>query len=213
MIDLHTHTILSDGELLPTELVRRAAVHGYTAIGITDHVDFSNLEFVLGSLKRVKDAGKEWDIDVLIGVELTHIPPVKIEKIVAQARQLDAELIIMHGETLVEPVAPGTNAVATHLGDIDIIAHPGLITIEDAEAARDNDICLEITSRKGHCLTNGHVARIATEVGATLVVNTDAHSPADLISEQRALEIARGAGLSEKEAVRVVSINPKKFLK
>ncbi len=213
MIDLHTHTILSDGELLPTELVRRAAVHGYTAIGITDHVDFSNLESVLGSLKRTKDVGKEWDIEVLIGVEPTHIPPTKIEKIVTQARQLGAELIVVHGETLIEPVAPGTNSAAAHLEDVDIIAHPGLITIEDVEAARDNDICLEITSRRGHCLTNGHVARMATKVGATLVVNTDAHNPTDLITKQRALEIARGAGLDEKEADKVINVNPRKFLK
>ena len=30
MYDLHTHTILSDGEMLPIELIRRMAVMGYT---------------------------------------------------------------------------------------------------------------------------------------------------------------------------------------
>ncbi len=39
MIDLHTHTTLSDGELLPAELVRRAEMSGYQAIALTDHVD------------------------------------------------------------------------------------------------------------------------------------------------------------------------------
>jgi predicted metal-dependent phosphoesterase TrpH len=34
MIDLHTHSFLSDGELLPSELVRRAKVKGYRIIGI-----------------------------------------------------------------------------------------------------------------------------------------------------------------------------------
>src|SRR5208282_6217393 len=42
LYDLHTHTILSDGEMLPSELVRRMAVMGYTTVAITDHVDTSN---------------------------------------------------------------------------------------------------------------------------------------------------------------------------
>ena len=54
MIDMHTHTIFSDGELIPSELVRRAVVHGYRAIGITDHVDFSNVEHVLSNVKKAK---------------------------------------------------------------------------------------------------------------------------------------------------------------
>jgi len=47
MIDLHTHTTFSDGELIPSELVRRAETLGYRAIAITDHVDFTNIEHVL----------------------------------------------------------------------------------------------------------------------------------------------------------------------
>jgi len=39
MIDLHTHTVLSDGELIPTELVRRAEVLGFRALGMAEHVD------------------------------------------------------------------------------------------------------------------------------------------------------------------------------
>ena len=48
MFDLHTHSIFSDGELIPSELVRRAVFNGYDAIAITDHVDFTNVEYVLG---------------------------------------------------------------------------------------------------------------------------------------------------------------------
>ncbi len=46
MIDLHTHSILSDGDLLPLELARRAKVKGYTLLGISDHVDVTNIEYV-----------------------------------------------------------------------------------------------------------------------------------------------------------------------
>ena len=53
MIDFHTHTLFSDGILVPSELVRRAEVMGYRAIGLTDHVDSSNLEFVVPRIVRV----------------------------------------------------------------------------------------------------------------------------------------------------------------
>ena len=50
MYDLHTHSILSDGEMLPTELVRRMAVIGYSTVAITDHVDASNTTSVVATL-------------------------------------------------------------------------------------------------------------------------------------------------------------------
>ena len=35
--DFHLHTLVSDGELTPVELLRHAAAHGVTALAITDH--------------------------------------------------------------------------------------------------------------------------------------------------------------------------------
>ncbi|MFC1786698.1 histidinol phosphate phosphatase domain-containing protein [Halobacteriota archaeon] len=212
MIDLHTHTLFSDGELIPSELVRRATIHGYTAIGLADHVDFTNIDFVLKSLKQAKYLEKEFNIQVLVGVELTHLPPNKIEKLVKKARQLGAELIVVHGETVAEPVTPGTNSATVRTGEVDILAHPGLISIEDAETARENDIYLEITSRKVHAIANGHVAKTANETSAKLIVSTDSHGPNDLITREGAIEVAMCAGLDKNDADRAVSVNSKKLL-
>lgn len=203
MIDLHTHTIFSDGELLPSELVRRAEVLGYTAIGITDHVDFTNIEHVLACVRKAKYLEEVLDIRILPGVELTHVPPQKIAPLVELARRLGAELVLVHGETPVEPVRPGTNRAALEAG-VDILAHPGFISLEVAELAKANDVCLEITSRSGHNITNGHVVRMALQAKAKMVVDTDTHSPDDLIDTERAVQIAIGAGLSGAEAERVV---------
>lgn len=52
MFDFHTHSIFSDGELIPSELERRAVFNGYEAVAITDHQDFTNVEYVLACLKR-----------------------------------------------------------------------------------------------------------------------------------------------------------------
>ncbi|WP_406657992.1 histidinol phosphate phosphatase domain-containing protein [Methanolobus sp. ZRKC2] len=212
MIDMHTHSIFSDGELIPSELVRRAVVKGYKAIGITDHVDFSNVEHVLENVKKAKYLEDELDIQVVVGVEITHVPPRKIAPLARKARELGAEIVVVHGETINEPVMPGTNAASVELEDIDILAHPGFITPEEAETARDNDVCLEITARNGHNRTNGHVARIGLEAGATLVVDTDAHSPDNLITRDFAKMVAMGAGLTERQANDVLD-NSLRFLK
>ena len=53
MIDLHTHSLFSDGELLPAELVRRAEVIGYSAVAITDHADSSNIDWIIPRLIQV----------------------------------------------------------------------------------------------------------------------------------------------------------------
>src|SRR5512133_1109331 len=125
MIDLHTHTLFSDGELIPAELTRRAAVAGYRAIAITDHGDFSNFDLIIPRVARVAaDLGAAWGLTVLPGIELTHIPPAQIELAARQARGLGARIVVCHGETIVEPVAPGTNLAALE-ADIDVLSHPG----------------------------------------------------------------------------------------
>ena len=210
LIDLHTHTIFSDGELLPSELVRRAVIHGYEAIAITDHADYTNLEHVLEAAKKAKYLEHEWDIRVLPGVELTHVPPRKIAPLAKKAKDMGAEIVVVHGETIYEPVAPGTNAASVACEYVDILAHPGLISQEDVETAAENNIYLEITARNGHNRTNGHVARLALEIGAILVVNTDTHAPENLITDETALKIAMGAGLTESRSKEAFKASAKK---
>lgn len=197
-VDFHTHTLLSDGELLVSELVRRASIKGYSYIGLTDHVDSSNLDFVVPRLvKACKLINKVMDIKAIPGIEITHVHPQLIGEMAKEARKLGAKVIIVHGETVVEPVLPGTNLAALNC-DIDILAHPGLISEEEVNLAKSNNIFLELTSRKGHCLTNGHVARLSTQTGARLVIDSDAHSPEDLLEPSKARSVALGAGLTEK---------------
>lgn len=204
MIDLHTHTVFSDGELIPSELVRRAEVKGYRAIGITDHVDFTNIEHILSCVSKAKYLEEVLDIRILPGVEITHVPPQKIGLLAALARKLGAKIVVVHGETPVEPVRPGTNRAALE-ARVDILAHPGFITLEEAELAKENNVCLEITSRSGHNITNGHVVRMAKVAKARMVVDTDTHAPHDLIDSRRAVEIAVGAGLSQEEALTIIN--------
>ncbi|NIQ96858.1 MAG: histidinol phosphate phosphatase domain-containing protein [Desulfuromonadales bacterium] len=199
MIDLHVHSLFSDGELIPSELTRRAAVLGYRAMAITDHADASNIDFIIQRIAAVADElGSDWGLTVIPGIELTHVPPARIAGTARKARDLGARIVVCHGETLAEPVAPGTNRAAIEAG-VDILSHPGLISADEAALAAERGVCLEITTRKGHSLTNGHVARMALEYGARMVVNTDSHAPGDLTDLETARKIALGAGLSEEQ--------------
>ncbi|MCQ2737858.1 MAG: histidinol phosphate phosphatase domain-containing protein [archaeon] len=207
------HTLFSDGELLPSELARRSEVLGHSTIAITDHVDYSNINTITEITEAIEDINANWDINVILGAEITHAPTKSIPALAKKARELGAKIVVVHGETLSEPVISGTNLAAVSCEDVDILAHPGLITKEEVEIAKKNDVALEISARKGHSLGNGHVANLAKEVGCDLVINTDTHSPDDLITFERSIEIALGAGLSKEEALKAAIDNPQKILK
>lgn len=203
MIDLHTHTLFSDGELLPAELIQRADNMGHRGIALTDHVDSSNLDFVLPRVQGVvRDLNQHHRVKALAGVEITHVPPDLIAPLTRQARDMGADLVVVHGETIVEPVLPGTNRAAIEAG-VDILAHPGLISAEEVALAAQKGVILEISARKGHCLGNGHVVSLALTAGALLAVNTDTHAPSDLIDRAMAEEVALGAGVPQDKLAEV----------
>ncbi|MCU0595430.1 MAG: histidinol phosphate phosphatase domain-containing protein [Desulfobacterota bacterium] len=205
MIDLHTHSLFSDGALIPSELIRRLEAMGYQAAAITDHVDSSNLDHVVPRIVRVaEELNHSQTVKVIPGVELTHVPPVFIPSLVRRARDLGARLVVIHGETIVEPVAQGTNRVGIEAG-ADIIAHPGLIRPEEVTLAASKGVFLEISARKGHSLTNGHVAKLAQEAGARLVLNSDGHAPGDYMTEAFARKVTQGAGLAPDSLQHLLS--------
>jgi len=185
---------------------------GYSAVAITDHSDSSNLDFIVPRIVQVaKDLNSSQSVKVIPGVELTHIPPKLIAPLTARARELGASLVVIHGESIVEPVAQGTNRAGLEAG-ADILAHPGLITVEDARLAAEKGVLLELSARAGHSFTNGHVARLANETGAGLVLNSDAHTPGDLMTEEFASQVVEGAGLPAGSLSAVLS-NASQLLK
>ncbi len=211
MYNLHAHTFLSDGDLLPSEVAVRYQDKGYCVIAITDHADYSNIKPIA---KAIVEFCKRWpknsSIKVLPGVELTHLPPEQFKPLAALARKEGIKIIIAHGETCVEPVAKNTNHLAL-LADIDILAHPGLISDADTKLAKDHNIFLEITSRKGHKQTNAHVIKQARKFGAKLILNNDSHTPEDIISPAELIQVGLDFGLTQIEINKIYT-DVKNFL-
>ena len=213
MYDFHTHTFLSDGVLSPIELIRRALVRGYKAIAVTDHVGLGNVEYVLKILViDCEQATKRWDILALPGVEITHVPKHDIDLVARTAKEMGAKLVAVHGETPVEPVEPGTNEAALRSDFVDVLAHPGLITYEEARLAAEKGIYLEVSARKGHSLANGHVVKTAKNAGASTVLDSDAHEPDDLLTPEIREKVAFGAGLSDADVHALLVTNPLRLL-
>ena len=82
MINLHTHTLYSDGSFLPEDVVRRAFEGGLTHIAITDHFETDKVptplkrdqfERYLDDLNALKELYKG-RIEVLAGVEIDTNP-------------------------------------------------------------------------------------------------------------------------------------------
>ena len=194
VIDLHTHTLFSDGVLLPAELIRRCEAKGFRGLVITDHVDYSNIDFVIPNIltacRKIASVAK---IKVHGGVELTHLRPEHIKSMVKRARALGAFIVLVHGETITEPVLPGTNRAAIEAG-ADILVHPGLITESDAKLAKAHGVRLEVSGRKGMPMRMDTSLRWQKRWGAKLVFGSDSHTPDDLLDRNSAERIARGSG-------------------
>ena len=210
LTDFHTHTYLSDGVLAPAEHIRRLVVQGLDAVAITDHVDSSTIDFVLDSLDKIRYEFEE-HITFIPGVEITHVLPKQIPILARKAKQRNF-LVVVHGETIVEPVISGTNEAAVKCADVDILAHPGILTFKEAKWAKDNEVFLEITTRGGHSLGNGLVAELGMKTDAKLILNTDSHAPRDYITPDLREKTALGSGIPRSMFDNIFVKNPEELI-
>ncbi len=211
--DFHTHSFLSDGALLPIEQLRRAYVKGHVAYAITDHVSAANLDIIEKVTRDCLLAIKQWGMVAIPGVEITHVPVDAIDSIVEMAKKKNALLIVLHGETISEPVEPGTNLASAKNKEVDILAHPGLITKQVATLCKKHDIFLEITSNKTHGVTNGHIVKVGKSVGAEFIQNTDSHKPSDMLTYEEGEAILKGAGMSPEDIEKTLQQSVRKLLR
>ncbi|MDO4834618.1 MAG: PHP domain-containing protein [Bacillota bacterium] len=65
-VDFHIHTIASDGEATPTEIVKKAKELGYDIIAITDHDNTDGLA-------EAKIAGEALEMKVIPGIEIATV--------------------------------------------------------------------------------------------------------------------------------------------
>jgi putative hydrolase len=105
-------------------------------------------------------------------------------------------------------VEKGTNFAAVQSPHVDILAHPGLLTIEEASLAAKNNIFIELTARKGHSTTNSHVASVSQKAKARLLVNSDAHHEKDLLMPELVKFILDQSNINQRQRGQIIDRNP-----
>lgn len=197
MYDFHIH--VGDGYLLPAEAMRLARLNGYKAVGLLVRADGATLALLLPWLLQFSRHYSLYSgVEAFAGVELVHIPPALMPEAVAEARSLGAALVVAHGETMDGTAECGTNHAAIDAG-VDILAHPGLLTHEDAAFAAERGVLLELTTAPVHCLANAHVAAMAKEYGCGMVFGGNVKQIFDFASQELRNNALKGACLTQDD--------------
>ncbi|GGK64036.1 DNA polymerase/3'-5' exonuclease PolX [Haloarcula sebkhae] len=195
--DIHTHTNWSDGSNSITEMVEGAADFGHDYLAVTDHATGPGMVGGVGvpdeklreQISEVESVAADADIDVFTGVEANIAADGSISVVDDLLSELDVVVASPHAAL----DGDGTDrlvAAAQH-PDVNVIGHPtgrylnrreGLDVDVGrlAEAAADNDTALEINANPARLDLGGGAVKQAIEAGATIAINTDAHSPANL---------------------------------
>jgi DNA polymerase (family 10) len=198
--DLHTHTDWSDGRATIEEMLAGAEERGYDYHAVTDHATGPGMvggvglpdEELAEQAAVVRDAADEVGIEVFHGVEAN----IDAEGGLSVGEELLAELDVVvaspHAaldqdrETATERLVRAVEHPA-----VDVLGHPtgrllnrrsGLELGYDriAAAAADAGTALEVNANPRRLDLPGQGVRAAVDAGAVVVVNTDAHAPAEL---------------------------------
>ena len=206
--DLHTHTNWSDGQLSIREHVAGAAEFGHDYIGISDHatgpgmvggvgIDDEELREQLAEIRSLED---ELEIPVFAGVEAN----IDVDGEISVDDDLLAELDCVVASPHSGLNGDGTDRLITAAKHpaVDIIGHPTGRLLNEREGmdldvralarvAAEHDTALEINANPSRLDLSGSMVQMAIEEGATIAINTDAHSPAALDQIRYGVHTAR----------------------
>jgi len=194
--DLHTHTGWSDGNDTIPELIAGAAEFGHDYVAITDHATGPGMVGGVGvedddlreQLPDIRAAADDADIEVFAGVEANVAADGSIS--VADDLLADLDIVVASPHSALDGDGTDRLVAAAEHPAVDIVGHPtgrylnrrpGLdVDVERlATAAAEHGTALEINANPARLDLSGSAVQTAIEAGATITVNTDAHSPAD----------------------------------
>ncbi|MFB6234099.1 MAG: DNA polymerase/3'-5' exonuclease PolX [Halopenitus sp.] len=194
--DLHTHTDWSDGGHTIAQMVTAAAERGYDFHAVTDHAEgpgiFGNTGLSEADLAEqadaVADVAADADIDVFHGVEANIDEDGAITTDDDALATLDFVVASPHSALSESEGATERLVTAIEHPEVDVLGHPTGRIINSragldvdferiAEAAAAEDVALEVNANPARLDCNGDAVRAAIDAGASIAINTDAHSP------------------------------------
>ena len=221
---LHCHTEYSDGAATIEEMANAAKERGWDYIGISDH---SESAFYAGGLKRDKLQRQLEDIDgvnarmngfrILKGIEADILADGRLDYDAQILELFDYVIGSIHSRFSMDGDAM-TKRVLTALDDphLTILAHPtGRLLLSREPYALDVEAVLEKAVKVGvavelncdpHRLDlDWRYCRQAKELGVTIEIGPDAHSPAALDNVHFGVGLARKAWLEAGEILNTRS--------
>ncbi|SEH38932.1 DNA polymerase (family 10) [Halopenitus malekzadehii] len=208
--DLHTHTDWSDGDASIEGMVAAAADRGYDYHAITDHatgpgvfgntgLDPANLADQAAAVDAVR---KEASIPVFHGVEANITADGELATDDDTLADLDIVVASPHAALGTSDDATDRLVRAIEHPAVDVLGHPTGRMINSREgltvdferlatvAARE-DVAIEVNANPARLDANGEAVHAAIDAGATIVINTDAHTPGEFEHVRYGIHTAR----------------------
>jgi DNA polymerase (family 10) len=213
--DLHCHTTLSDGHNTLEEMVEAAQGRGYSYLAVTDHSashGFGNDVQPDALLERVEEVRaldrRTRGLRLLAGTETNILPDGSLDYEDEVLEELDWVIASVHTSFRISEKKM-TDRVMTAIEHplVDCIGHlsgrmilmrrPYDVDVERvAEAAAASGTMLEINGNPNRRDLSEQNARLAADIGATIVINTDAHRVRTMQNMRYGIATARRAWLS-----------------
>jgi DNA polymerase (family X) len=213
--DLHCHTTLSDGHNALEEMTEAARERGYSYLAVTDHSashGFGNdvqPDALLARVEEVRELNRRTrGLRLLAGTEANILPDGSLDYEDEVLAQLDWVIASVHtsfriserkmtDRVLAAIEHPRVDCIGHLTGRMILRRRPYEIDVERiAEAAAANGTMLEINGNPNRRDLSEQHARLAAEIGAPIVVNTDAHRVRTLDNIRYGVATARRAWLT-----------------
>ena len=218
--DLHMHTTWSDGAATVRRMVRAAAARGYRYVAITDHspstgvvagVDAAGLRAQAAEIARVQEDHP--DIRILRGCEVDILPDGALDLDDEILAELDVVLASVH--SVFDMTAPRmTDRIVRAMENpfVDVLCHPtgrklgrrGPYPVDVREildAARRLDVAVEVNGSPRRLDLDHRGLCLCGELGVSVVVSSDAHSPTRLDNVNYGVDQARRGWLQSDRIV------------
>lgn len=224
--DLQMHSKWSDGANTLEEMIREAQDLGHEFIGFTDHVG----QLKIAGGMDAKDLKKQQDkinslrkkhnhLHIFHGVEANIKKNGKLDIGKKILKQADFVLGSVHSAFRMNK-KDMTKRIITAFEEqhFHILAHPTVRKLQKREpikmdmkkimdAAKDNNIILEINAYPERLDLNDTNVRLAVENGVKLSIGTDAHRKDHLRYYELGVAIARRGWATKKDIINTYSVN------
>lgn len=223
--DLQMHTTATDGKNSIAEMAKKAREMGYAYIAITDHskavrvaggLDEKGLAKHLKKIEKVEAQAS--GVRLLKGVEVDILPDGSLDLKDDILKECDVVLAAVHSRFNMEEGEMTRRIIkALKNPNVNILAHPtGRLILEREaykvnlkevfQAALDCGVILEINAYPDRLDLRDVDARMAKEMGAKLVISTDAHSAAQLELMKFGVFTARRGWIEAKDVINTLPL-------